>query len=59
MRGDWSLAHHYIDAAAAIDPKYPQLIQVRDQLKKQEASAGSSFGFHNEWALPELQLKQS
>ena len=36
MRGDFSLAHHYVDAAAAIDPKYPQLIQVRDQLKSKK-----------------------
>ena len=37
MRGDVH-SRHYIDAAAAIDPKHPQLLQVRRSCKKQEVA---------------------
>ena len=55
IRGDFSLAYHYVDAAAAIDPKYPQLIEVRDQLKRQQAAASSPYDFQKEWSLPTLE----
>ncbi|MCP9941958.1 tetratricopeptide repeat protein [Cyanobium sp. ATX 6E8] len=54
MRGDCALARHYIDAAAAIDPKHPQLAQVREQVQRQEAGQGSRYSFVAQWALPNL-----
>ena len=59
MRGDFALSRHYIDAAAAIDPNHPQLAQVSDQVKNQEASKSSPYGFDSEWTLPTLQAVKS
>ena len=55
LRGDFALARHYIDAAAAIDPKHPQLAQVRDQVKSQEAAQPARYAFAAHWAPPSLQ----
>ena len=54
IRGDFALARHYIDAAAAIDPKNPQLLQVREQLQRQEGSKADPYSFSPEWILPAL-----
>ena len=54
MRGDYALSRHYIDAAAAIDPKHPQLLQVCDHVNKQEAAQSNPYGFEREWSLPSL-----
>jgi Flp pilus assembly protein TadD len=54
IRGDLALARHYLDAAAAIDPKHPQLIQVREQLQRQQATNQAPYRFIEHWAAPEL-----
>ena len=59
IRGDYALSRHYIDAAAAIDPKNPQLLQVSDQVKKQESAQSTPYGFQSEWTLPTLKAVES
>ena len=59
IRGDYALSRHYIDAAAAIDPKNPQLLQVSDQVKKQESAQSAPYGFQSEWTLPNLKAVES
>ena len=54
MRGDFALARHYLDAAAAIDPANPQLQQVRQQVQSQEAAPEGHYSFPLQWPLPSL-----
>ena len=54
LRGDFALARHYLDAAAAIDPANSQLAQVRDQVQRQEAERKSHYSFQLQWSLPSL-----
>ena len=59
IRGDLALSRYYIDAAAAIDPKHPQLLQASQQVQRQESANSHPYGFKPEWSLPTLQAVQS
>ena len=39
--------------------KHPQLLQVSDQVKKQESANSTPYGFQSEWSLPTLKSVQS
>jgi Flp pilus assembly protein TadD len=55
LRGDLALAHHYLDAAAGLDPDHRQLPQVRGQIERQQQGAKQPYRFAPRWPEPQLQ----
>ena len=54
MREDFGLARTYMDLAAKIDPKSPQLAKIRDQIKQQEELSARRYAFATKWVVPDI-----
>ena len=53
LRGDLTLASHYLDQAAGLDPSHPHLANLRTNLaQRRQSLAGSPYAFLPQWPQP-------
>ena len=58
IRGDFSLAQHYLELASTIDETSPLLEKYRLQIAKAQRNINSSFlRFDQEWKRPQMSKK--
>ena len=55
LRGDLTLASHYLDQAAGLDPTHPQLTALRDSITRRRGLlAGRPYRFESTWPQPQV-----
>ena len=59
MRGNFSLAHHYLSQATTVDPSSPYINKIRDLLISQQKNSSSPFVFHKDWTKLSANRKDS
>ncbi len=60
IRGDFTLAQHYLEQASLLDEVNPLLSSLRSQIaQSQDGKNASIVRFDHEWILPKLKRKES